>query len=481
MDKCRIQRHNTSNYDKSTDTCRIPRHVTTVQCDTKQSQTITNSQSKTIPSKYDNKKQLFYCLHQNIQSLNAKRHELETFLDTLDGKIHAVCLTEHWMRPFEPETFTLDGYTLAACFTRPKIERGGSCIFLKENIEYTIIKDITNEKLETVLECSGIVIPHFNTVICCIYRPPKEENIRQYFIELNKILEKIIIKYNHQKYNILICGDFNINVLDKKNNNTIEFLDILKEYNLHPTVHEATRITTKSKTAIDNIFTNRTEEHCKINVIYTSLSDHTGQICTLQVDDTDIDNSPEICEYRNLSDKNLQKLHSSLDSVKWDNILIYDDVDDCYSKFYEILTEHMNKICPNIIKPCKNINKKKWVNKNIKDKLRTKRELYKNMIQGRTTRKEYNDFKNKLKYEMKIAEKTYNTQFITKAKNKIKATWMVTKRKTGKSKIRDKGTLEKIKIKDKENLIINEKLDEINKQLRDICPDVNKDKQIDIT
>ena len=56
--------------------------------------------------------------------------------------------------------------------------------------------------------------------------------------------------------NIYICGDFNADLLQHyKKNDTNNCIDHLYSFGLHPLITRPTRITTHSKTLIDNIFT----------------------------------------------------------------------------------------------------------------------------------------------------------------------------------------------------------------------------------
>ena len=70
---------------------------------------------------------------------------------------------------------------------------------------------------------------------------------------LNNLLEKV----SKEQKSVFLLGDFNINLL---NNNilspTNEFLDSLASNSFLPYILQPTRITSHSKTLIDNIFTN---------------------------------------------------------------------------------------------------------------------------------------------------------------------------------------------------------------------------------
>ena len=70
---------------------------------------------------------------------------------------------------------------------------------------------------------------------------------------LNNLLDKV----SKEKKSVSLLGDFNINLLNYNNHNpTNEFLDSLAPNSFVPYILQRTRLTSYSKTLIDNIFSN---------------------------------------------------------------------------------------------------------------------------------------------------------------------------------------------------------------------------------
>lgn len=92
------------------------------------------------------------------------------------------------------------------------------------------------------------------------------------------MLNIILCKY--KKYNAILCGDFNINLL---NNNTTSkaFVELLLTFNFNQTIFKATRVTKYSSTLIDNIFINFEHLPYNSNIVLSALSDHHGQLITI--------------------------------------------------------------------------------------------------------------------------------------------------------------------------------------------------------
>ena len=104
-------------------------------------------------------------------------------------------------------------------------------------------------------------------LICCIYRAPKTD-----LEQLNEFIS--IFCQNTRNKSVYLCGDFNIDLLQYDTNNvTNNFIDHLYSFGLHPLITRPTRITSHSKTLIDNIFTtNLSDIHSRL--IINDLSDH---------------------------------------------------------------------------------------------------------------------------------------------------------------------------------------------------------------
>ena len=69
-------------------------------------------------------------------------------------------------------------------------------------------------------------------------------------------------------------GDFNINLLDEDIHvQTDDFINTISSYSMYPSITRPARITTKSATLIDNIFTNSHTKQTSGIILY-HLIDH---------------------------------------------------------------------------------------------------------------------------------------------------------------------------------------------------------------
>ena len=84
-----------------------------------------------------------------------------------------------------------------------------------------------------------------------------------------------MIKYLENKN---LIGDFNVNLLNYNNHNpTNEFLDSLASNSFVPYILQPTRLTSHSKTLIDNIFSNIISPEAISGNLTLTVSDHLPQ------------------------------------------------------------------------------------------------------------------------------------------------------------------------------------------------------------
>ena len=90
---------------------------------------------------------------------------------------------------------------------------------------------------------------------------------------INQLLDKI-----SKEQQIFLLGDFNINLLNyNEHQPTNEFLDSLASNSIIPYILQPTRLTTHSKTLIDNIFSNVLSCETISRNITATISDHLPQ------------------------------------------------------------------------------------------------------------------------------------------------------------------------------------------------------------
>ena len=113
-----------------------------------------------------------------------------------------------------------------------------------------------------------------NQIIGTLYKHPSV-NVSKFNHEY---LRDILTKIKNENKNIIVMGDFNVNLTNNnKNRGTYEFLEQIFNLNFTPKITLPTKITEKTATLIDNIFANSQAQKYNSGNITTSISDHLPQ------------------------------------------------------------------------------------------------------------------------------------------------------------------------------------------------------------
>ena len=211
-------------------------------------------------------------LHHNVQSLSNKLLDIAIMLATEYSNINILCFTEHWLAEPQLEVVSIDGFKLVSSFSRSHSASGGSCIFIRNTIETKDVNYLRDLGKEKVFEISAIELPDINTIIACIYRSPDSD----FYIFL-QTLERLIFKISSKGKHLVLCGDLNVNFL-QHNDKLVELQNLLAMTNLTNIVKSATRISNRSKSLIDVMIVDNTDnEKFTVNVDL-GYSDHLAQL-----------------------------------------------------------------------------------------------------------------------------------------------------------------------------------------------------------
>jgi len=171
----------------------------------------------------------------------------------------------------------LANYSLGASYCRKTLLDGGVSIFVYRNLKYNTI-NIDEYNIDRDTEACEIQLDSTFNKLCilAIYRSPRGD-----FTNFLKQLDLSLQKLYKNKYNIIICGDVNVNYLI--DNNCRSKLDaVLHSYNLAGIVEFPTRFGLNSQTAIDNVsIDTSTIRKYKLYPFINGLSDHDAQLLIL--------------------------------------------------------------------------------------------------------------------------------------------------------------------------------------------------------
>ena len=199
----------------------------------------------------------FIVLSLNCQSLAAKFDQLQIYINTynnFDYRLSAICLQETWLTAdSDLSLFQIEGYNLIST-GRSSSAHGGVAIYLHETLKFNLINEFISSDnwdgqfIEVLL---GNDYSNVNKIIIGnLYRPPRQtvENIKSFTNDLCTIFNNF-----RNCQDVLITGDFNINLLRfKKTNYVSEFLESVISNGYIPKITFPTRLTQRKGTLIDN-------------------------------------------------------------------------------------------------------------------------------------------------------------------------------------------------------------------------------------
>ena len=159
-------------------------------------------------------------MHHNARSImsKGKPEEYDAFFKGINNPFGILIFTETWLNNDKKDSCKFKGYS-AIHLMRPhdqifdfKERGGGISIFVREGIDFTHRSDL--DTVLNYLECCFIETSFNNKkyLIAGMYRTPNT-NTKLFIEKFNEIIEPL--KSSHE---IIILGDFNINLLNDDSN-----------------------------------------------------------------------------------------------------------------------------------------------------------------------------------------------------------------------------------------------------------------------
>lgn len=374
-----------------------------------------------------------------MQSIFNKQHILEAFVDQ-HPTYQAICVSESWLSSEKIEMIQITNYKIAASFCRDSKMGGGVCILLQDHIEHIEEKDIANMSIEYVLETCAAVLPKENILLITIYWNRREEDL--FYKQLEKILNYINKKYS--KYEIVIGGDFNTDIL-KKNTKSCKLLDFMLEYGLKQYINSPTHISKTTSTCIDLIFSNN--KNLQTSVEDFGFTYHLGTVVQITLHTLSKNNDIWYMKKRMFNNKNMNKFKSVLQNINWQYIIkTNQNINENYKALHDTLLCTLNQCIPKVKVKLKHHNKKHWLTVGIKRSCKNKRQLKMliNKSKSQNLIEHYKIYGKILKKSINISKKLHYVNRIEKSNNKIKTMWQIINERTNKKIINEKRNIKLI-------------------------------------
>ena len=254
----------------------------------------------------------------NARSLQKNKIDFLNYLFS-DSNVDLLCITETWFRPeLDDLAHKLDAYN---CVRHDRVygsRGGGIALYLKKGLQYKIIMKSDNRDF---VEYLGVEFKGNNNTRCfitCVYNPNKSNCFDEFFCDLNK----------HTFYeNIIVCGDFNIDLL-RKDNKMQNFVDNITSCGLKIINSWPTRYAPHSRPSLLDVMiasNDRLTNHID-QFPMAGISDHEMLFYSYNIDLNNVSRTQ--IQFRDFNSIDIASLHHNSACVKWNDVYYYPDVND---------------------------------------------------------------------------------------------------------------------------------------------------------
>lgn len=345
-----------------------------------------------------------------------------------ERNVSVCCVTEHWASDDILQRINLPNYIVAESFSREAGKYGGVAIILKEKIQFEKIPSLKLLSKEGHAEVSGVRVTDRNLIVIGIYRPPRG-NFECFLSILNESLNQVQ-STDHSP--VCVLGDFNVDFL-KESKDRRELIELLRSYGLSVVFDEPSRVTSSSRTCIDNIVTNFEDSTYRFEVTEPYLSDHMAQEIVL--DHVEPERVERVVVKHVISDENVEKFCECLSNIVWGN-LKNEDAEKYYENFHDEFQRNFDMCFPKVTIQSGHSPSRPRTKSDL-DGLKRAVDAAQTIHQVKKDKPSYellSILKQALRNSYGNAKKIRSARFVEAAENKSKAIWELIRRNTGKSR-----------------------------------------------
>ena len=261
-----------------------------------------------------------------------------------------------------------------------------------------------------------------NILMVSAYRPPNT-NAKIFLSKYRKLLDKLKKQKDHE---VVIGLDHNLDLLKSHlNHPTNDFIELNLDREMIPCITKPTRITNKSATLIDNIMISRSLQRNYVSLIVTDdISDHFACLVILK-DQNKSTKGPKYIKTRNLDDRKIANIVTSLQEHNWKETLEPLNADDGFNVFHSILLTLFDKVAPEIeIRISKTKTPRDpWITKGMLQSIQKQKKLYMEQLSDISKANKYKAYRNQLQKILRKAKITYFREKCKEYKQDSRQLW----------------------------------------------------------
>lgn len=369
------------------------------------------------------------CFYANARSIvkPGKFDELRCIIASLQVTIHIIILSETWIQSEDQaKMLQIPSYTHYYNYRQNK-RGGGVSIFVHNNLEHRLIKEQCLDDTHYL----WVHVNKFSLNIGAIYKPNKTN--------MNSFLE--IYSEQLQKFRrAIVFGDYNLDLLNP-DLVTRNYKNTLKESNYKIlnkiSKKHCTRETTSTKTMLDHVSSNLSENNFHFVTMESSMSDH-KQILL------------EIKKYQ--PPPIIKQKYNAVDYNK-----LYRCLDECPKEYQEPEYEKLANRLQSCLNKCKitkvkllNPPRQDWIKKELLEQINTKNTLWKGCKASAADtelKAEYEHIKARVSQNIKKAKRDYYLRKFEENSSKPRKMWQLIN-DLSKNKLHNRTGLDKLVMED---------------------------------
>ena len=370
--------------------------------------------------------------HLNTCSLNKNFNDFEYLLKTTNQTFDIIAISESRISKTIGLTNNIELPNYSIEYTPTESHAGGTLLYINNNLAYKPRNDLNIYK-SCELESTFIEIinpKRTNIIVGCIYRHPSMDLNEFNSNYLNELLNTV----SKENKSIFLLGDFNVDLLKYEiHSSTNEFLDSLASNMFLPYILLPTRVTSHSKTLIDNIFSNHITKEADCGNITLTISDHLPQFLIVPSMFSDSPTPKSNIYERDWSSFNKEQFVLDYFEKDWNFLLKIEcnDVDKSLDNFLKNINELLDKHAPykKLTKYKLKLKTKPWISLGLQKSISIKNSMFRKYIrlkepyQKEQVHEKYKHYRNLLSTLMKKSKQMYFEEFFSNNLTNLKNTW----------------------------------------------------------
>ena len=304
---------------------------------------------------------------------------------------------------------------------------GGVCFYIRSSTNFLYRSDLNIPNLENL--CIEIDKPRSKPfLIITWYRPPESP------VEILNRFESLTGKLDAMNVEYYLLGDFNCDQISPISNNDTCLLNNITEINgLTQLIQEATRITEKTSTLLNVIYTNCPNKIVCSGVSHIGISDHSLVFAYRKVSADPSKRGNSTIFYRKLGKFNSADFPSDIAQHDWDSIDQLNNPNDMWAKWKEMFLECIHRHAPLKSKRVR-LSKSPWINSNLKKLMHKRDILILKAVHSKNPSdwREFRKHRNFVNSQVRIAKQSYYNNTFKENKGNVRNTWRVINELTSK-------------------------------------------------